>query len=46
MENPRLWWPKGYGAPNLYDANFTFKVDDKVSDAKDFKVGIRQDDIQ
>ena len=42
MENPRLWWPKGYGAPNLYDANFTFKVDDKVSDAKDFKVGIRQ----
>ncbi|WP_455642839.1 glycosyl hydrolase 2 galactose-binding domain-containing protein [Parabacteroides sp.] len=42
MENPRLWWPKGYGEPNLYDANFTFKVDDKVSDAKDFKVGIRQ----
>ena len=42
VENPRLWWPKGYGAPNLYDANFTFKVDGKVSDAKDFKVGIRQ----
>ena len=42
MENPRLWWPKGYGEPTLYDANFTFKVDDKVSDAKDFKVGIRQ----
>lgn len=42
MENPRLWWPKGYGEPNLYDANFTFKVDDKVSDTKDFKVGIRQ----
>ena len=42
MENPRLWWPKGYGAPNLYDANFTFKAGDKVSDTKDFKVGIRQ----
>lgn len=42
MQNPRLWWPKGYGEPNLYDANFTFKIDDKVSDAKDFKVGIRQ----
>ncbi len=42
MQNPRLWWPKGYGAPNLYDANFTFKIDDKVSDSKDFKVGIRQ----
>lgn len=42
MENPRLWWPKGYGEPNLYDANFTFKVGEAVSDAKDFKVGIRQ----
>ena len=42
VENPRLWWPNGYGAPNLYDANFTFKIDDKVSDARDFKVGIRQ----
>ncbi len=42
VQNPRLWWPKGYGEPNLYDANFTFKIDDKVSDAKDFKVGIRQ----
>ena len=42
IKNPRLWWPKGYGAPNLYDANFTFKVDDQVSDSKDFKVGLRQ----
>lgn len=42
MKNPRLWWPKGYGAPNLYDANFTFKVGENVSDTKDFKVGIRQ----
>lgn len=42
MRHPRLWWPKGYGAPNLYDANFTFKVGDKVSDARNFKAGIRQ----
>ncbi|WP_283391129.1 glycosyl hydrolase 2 galactose-binding domain-containing protein [Millionella massiliensis] len=42
IEHPRLWWPKGYGAPNLYDANFTFKVGDQVSDTKDFKVGLRQ----
>ena len=42
MDNPKLWWPVGYGEPNLYDANFTFKLDDKVSDAKDFKVGLRQ----
>ena len=42
VQNPHLWWPKGYGEPYLYDANFTFKVADKVSDAEDFKVGIRQ----
>ena len=42
VQNPRLWWPKGYGEPYLHDANFTFKIGDKVSDAEDFKVGIRQ----
>ncbi len=42
MEHPRLWWPKGYGSPYLYDADFTFKTDGKVSDSKAFKVGIRQ----
>ncbi|MGL4851338.1 MAG: glycosyl hydrolase 2 galactose-binding domain-containing protein [Phocaeicola sp.] len=42
IQNPRLWWPKGYGAPNLYDANFTFKIDGQVSDSRDFKAGIRQ----
>ena len=41
----RLWWPKGYGEPYLYDANFTFCIDGKVSDAEDFKVGIRQMDF-
>lgn len=42
VKNPRLWWPNGYGTPYLYDANFTFKVGEEVSDAHDFKVGIRQ----
>ncbi len=42
VRNPRLWWPKGYGEPYLYDANFSFKVDGEVSDSEDFKVGIRQ----
>ena len=41
----RLWWPKGYGEPYLYDTNFTFSIDGKVSDAEDFKVGIRQMDF-
>lgn len=42
IDNPRLWWPKGYGEPYLYSANFTFKIDNKVSDFLDYKVGIRQ----
>lgn len=40
--NPQLWWPKGYGAPHLYDVSIDFNVDGKVSDAKSFKYGIRQ----
>lgn len=42
VKNPRLWWPNGYGTSYLYDANFSFKVGEEVSDARDFKVGIRQ----
>ncbi|MBQ3026405.1 MAG: discoidin domain-containing protein [Alistipes sp.] len=38
----QLWWPKGYGAPHLYDAGFSFEIDGVVSDAKEFKVGVRQ----
>ena len=44
-QNLKLWWPKGYGEPHLYDANFTFSIDGKVSDSEDFKVGVRQMDF-
>ena len=42
MKQPQLWWPKGYGAPHLYDASFTFKIQEEVSDESHFKVGVRQ----
>lgn len=42
LNNPKLWWPKGYGAPHLYDATFSFAINGETSDAKHFKVGIRQ----
>ena len=41
----KLWWPQGYGAPHLYDAEFNFIIDGKLSDSKTFKVGIRQMDF-
>ncbi|MDR0429505.1 MAG: discoidin domain-containing protein [Tannerellaceae bacterium] len=42
LENPKLWWPKGYGEPNLYDVTLSFDVDGKTSDKTTFKSGVRQ----
>lgn len=43
LKNPKLWWPVGYGKPNLYNVTIQFKTKDKlVSDQKEFKTGIRQ----
>ena len=28
----KLWWPKGYGEPYLYDAEFEFKIADAISE--------------
>ncbi len=42
IKNPRLWWPNGYGLPNLYNA--TIKVTDTkgVDEIKQFRFGIRE----
>lgn len=42
LNNPKLWWPKGYGEPNLYDVNFTFEHNGTPSDSHSFKSGVRQ----
>jgi hypothetical protein len=42
LENPKLWWPKGYGSPNLYDVSLRFEVNGKTSDQTAFKSGVRQ----
>lgn len=43
MNNPRLWWPNGYGQPYLYPVEMKFTVDgQQVSDEKSFLAGIRQ----
>ena len=41
-QSMHLWWPKGYGEPYLYDAQFAFEVNGKISDQEEYKVGIRQ----
>lgn len=43
LRNPRLWWPVGYGAPNLYDVRLEFATaDGRRSDARAFRAGLRQ----
>jgi len=42
IEHPRLWWPNGYGEPNLYKLHLSFKLDGKVSDAQDVDFGVRK----
>ena len=43
LTNPKLWWPNGYGDPNLYAVSLQFETANHgVSDAKSFQAGIRQ----
>ncbi|TDH28616.1 glycosyl hydrolase [Segetibacter sp. 3557_3] len=42
MRNPKLWWPAGYGAQNLYVSKLEFIEDGKVADMETISVGIRQ----
>jgi hypothetical protein len=42
IQNPKLWWPNGYGDPNLYSCQFTFKIGDVVSDAQKITFGIKK----
>ncbi|HNR40623.1 MAG TPA: discoidin domain-containing protein [Bacteroidales bacterium] len=43
IENPRLWWPRGYGNPHLYDVELSFKTENgEFSDHTSFKSGIRE----
>lgn len=45
FENPRLWWPNGYGKPELYPVSFCFESEGKVSDSASFLSGVRQMDF-
>lgn len=42
INNPKLWWPNGYGEPNLYTCDLTYTVDGKISDSKKITFGIRE----
>jgi hypothetical protein len=43
LKNPKLWWPNGYGEPNLYPVELQFvTADGQASDTKQFQTGVRQ----
>ena len=42
INRPKLWWPNGYGAQNLYNVQLSFEMKGSVSDKKAFKFGIRK----
>ena len=46
VNQPRLWWPNGYGAPNLYECHLRCYTDGKLSDERTLRFGIRQYDYR
>jgi mannosylglycoprotein endo-beta-mannosidase len=42
LKSPKLWWPNGYGAQNLYTVKVKFVANGVISDQQTLKVGIRE----
>ena len=42
IEQPRLWWPNGYGKQDLYHLKVTFDLGNNQSDTKLSRFGIRE----
>ncbi len=42
IANPRLWWPNGYGEPNLYTCELSYEIEGKVSDRHTITFGIKK----
>lgn len=43
LQDPKLWWPNGYGPQNLYDVKVSFVTNGQsISDQRVLKIGVRQ----
>jgi hypothetical protein len=42
LMQPRLWWPNGYGAPNLYHLHLKVLIGGAVSDRRETTFGVRE----
>lgn len=41
IDNPKLWWPKGYGEQNLYEIKFELIKNGKITDELTKRIGLR-----
>ncbi|MEN0048173.1 MAG: sugar-binding domain-containing protein [Bacteroidota bacterium] len=46
IDKPKLWWPNGYGAQNLYHAELILKKGNEVLDEQKIRFGIRELDFE
>ena len=42
VQNPRLWWPNGYGEPTLHALKVSFSVSGKLSSERNIHFGMRE----
>lgn len=42
ISNPRLWWTRDLGKPELYNLSLQFKTGNTVTDTRNIRFGIRQ----
>ena len=42
LNHPRLWWPNGYGDPNLYHLHLSLSSSGAVSDQRSLTFGVRE----
>ena len=42
LANPRLWWPNGYGTPELYVATLRLTLGGQTSDTASARFGVRE----
>jgi hypothetical protein len=42
LQNPRLWWPNGYGKPELYHLKLTIDAGKTISDTQNIRFGVRE----
>jgi len=42
LTKPRLWWPVGYGSPEMYSLQAGVTVSNKVSDERTIRFGVRE----